>query len=327
MTVRTGQDGRSADADQKLGKNPKEYPNPDSMPQVQVALRAMAQGKTVRANDVMAYIVTGDSKSSESAAKRAYAPQDVLKTDTELKPGQSSSLSLRPGRASLTSLDVEWYLYKQIFPPVERLCAPLDGTDAVRLAECLGLDTRKYQISSSSAQADQEIHPLESQIDDEIRFKDAARLSLRCRYCKNSFTIDGLSQTLAFCSPDGLRCPNTSCGKALANISVVAQLEHQIRQQTSKYYEGWLVCDDASCGNRTRQMSVYGHRCLGPKGLGIGCLGRMSYEYTEKMMYSQLLYFQSLWDVDKAKAKAKGDDKGTCWNALVQTRHLSCQTS
>lgn len=72
----------------KLGKNPKEYPNPDSMPQVQVALRAMAQGKTVRVNDVMAYIVTGDSKtSSENAAKRAYAPQDVLKLESGLKPG------------------------------------------------------------------------------------------------------------------------------------------------------------------------------------------------------------------------------------------------
>ena len=57
------------------------------MPQVQVALRAMAQGKTVRANDVMSYITTGDSQSSEHAAKRAYAPQDVLKPESELKPG------------------------------------------------------------------------------------------------------------------------------------------------------------------------------------------------------------------------------------------------
>lgn len=77
----------------KLGKNPKEYPNQDSMPQVQVALRAMAQGKTVRVNDVMAYIVTGDSASSENAAKRAFAPQDVLKADSELKPGRFHSLA------------------------------------------------------------------------------------------------------------------------------------------------------------------------------------------------------------------------------------------
>ncbi|KAI9846781.1 MAG: DNA-directed DNA polymerase alpha catalytic subunit pol1 [Sclerophora amabilis] len=272
----------------KLGKNPKDYPNSDSMPQVQVALRAMAQGKTVRVNDVMSFIVTGDSKSSESAAKRAFAPQDVLKADSGLKP------------------DVDWYLYKQIFPPIERLCAPIDGTDAIRLAECLGLDTRKYAIhSSSSAAEQQELFPLESQIADEVRFQDAARLSLRCRACKAAFVFDGLLNTpLEACSPNGLTCPSPSCAKQLPNISVVAQLEHQIRQQTARYYEGWLVCDDPSCGNRTRQMSVYGHRCLGPQGLGKGCLGRMGYEYTEKMMYNQLLYFQSLWDVNKAKTKA-----------------------
>lgn len=88
------------------------------------------------------------------------------------------------------------------------------------------------------------------------------------------------------------------------------QLEHQVRQQTCKYYEGWLVCDDQACGNRTRQMSVYGHRCLGPKGLAHGCLGKMRYEYTEKMIYNQLLYFATLFDVDKAKNLAKGADKG-----------------
>ena len=55
----------------KLGKNPKDYPNADTMPQVQVALRELARGKTVRKDDVIAYIVTGDGKSAnEPAAKR-----------------------------------------------------------------------------------------------------------------------------------------------------------------------------------------------------------------------------------------------------------------
>ncbi|KAI9824324.1 MAG: hypothetical protein M1819_000884 [Sarea resinae] len=269
----------------KLGKNPKEYPNPDSMPQVQVALREMANGKTVRVNDVMSYIITGDSNSSENAAKRAYTPQDVIKSKSELKP------------------DIEWYLYKQILPPIERLCAPIDGTDAVHLAECLGLDTRKYQISSSSAQQQEVIFPLESQIPDEIRFKDAARLTLRCRYCKESIPFDGLATSHAVCTRDGLVCPNSACARPLSILSVGAQIEAHIRSHTAAYYAGWLVCDDPSCGNRTRQMSVYGHRCLGPRGLGHGCLGRMVYEYSEKQLYNQLLYFQGLWDVDKAKSK------------------------
>lgn len=279
----------------KLGKAPKDYPNADTMPQVQVALRELARGKNVRKDDVIAYIVTGDGKTSEPPAKRSFTPQDVAKPDSGLIP------------------DVEWYLYKQIFPPVERLCANISGTDTVRLAECLGLDIRKYSINNSTSNggASTEIHPLESQIDDEIRFKDAVRLNLRCRSCKALFGFDGLIGSADICSAAGITC---RCGVTLSNFSVMMQLEHQIRQQTCKYYEGWLVCDDQACGNRTRQMSVYGHRCLGPKGLAHGCLGKMRYEYTEKMIYNQLLYFTTLFDVDKAKKVAKGADKGKSYH-------------
>ncbi|KAF5871360.1 putative dna polymerase alpha catalytic protein [Botrytis fragariae] len=257
----------------KLGKAPKDYPNADNMPQVQVALRELAKGKQVRKDDVIAYIVTGEGKTSENAAKRSFTPQDVMKRDSGLKP------------------DVEWYLYKQIFPPVERLCANISGTDTVRLADCLGLDARKYSINNnnSAGSNEAEIHPLESQIDDSVRFKDSTRLTLRCRSCKAMFGFEGILNSTENCSPSGIIC---RCGTTLSTLSIMTQLEHQIRQETCKYYEGWLVCDDQACGNRTRQMSVYGHRCLGPKGLAQGCLGKMR-----------------LFDVDKARSNARGTEK------------------
>ena len=223
------------------------------------------------------------------APKRSYTPQDVLKAGSGLQA------------------DIEYYLLKQIFPPIERLCAPIPGTDSVRLAECLGLDIRKYQINTSSSnnQQEAEIFPLESQIPEGVRFQDAARFTLRCGFCHESAPFEGLCVSTAMCSPAGLVCINSDCQKPFPTISVIAQLEHQIRAQTSQYYDGWLVCDDSSCGNRTRQISVYGHRCLGQEGRAEGCLGRMGYEYSEKRMYNQLLYFAGLWDVDKAKEKAK----------------------
>lgn len=260
------------------------------MPQVQVALREIARGKTIKVNDVMSFVVTNGDEQTKSlpAPKRSYTIQDVMKVDSGLQP------------------DIEYYLLKQIFPPIERLCAPIPGTDSVRLAECLGLDTRKYQINTSSNdQQSKEITPLESQIPDSIRFKDAARLSLRCRSCHGKSTFEGLCKSAAFLSPDGLICSNAECKSPLSIISILCQLESQIRAQTSTYYEGWLACDDPSCGNRTRQISVYGHRCLGPSGRAEGCLGRMAHEYTEKQLYNQLLYFAGLFDVDKAKENAK----------------------
>ncbi|KAI0382967.1 hypothetical protein F5Y04DRAFT_36337 [Hypomontagnella monticulosa] len=279
----------------QLGKAPKEYPNADSMPQVQVALREIARGKNVRRGDVISYVVTGDSKStSEPVAKRAYTPQDVMKPDSGLK------------------VDVEWYVGKQIFPPVERLCANITGTSTSQLAEQLGLDVRRYANNSTfnqSSSNDLEIHPLESQIPDEIRFRDCARLLLRCRKCKAEAPFEGLlASPENRITPQGVACP--SCSAVIPNLSVIAQVERAIRTATSRYYEGWLVCDDASCGNRTRQMSVYGTRCLGPKGLASGCLGRMRYEFGERDMYNQLVYFASLFDVEKAKAKANSGATG-----------------
>lgn len=276
----------------QLGKAPQEYPNADSMPQVQVALRDLARGKTVRKGDVVSYIITGDSQSSEPAPKRAYAPAD-LKADSTLIP------------------DVEWYIGKQIFPPVERLCANITGTSTSQLAEQLGLDVRKYnsiQTQQNSASDDLEIHPLESQIPDEVRFSDCARLSIRCRKCKATSPFEGIITSLDRISATGVTCPG--CSNAIPTLSIVAQVENAIRTQTTRYYEGWLVCDDSQCGNRTRQISVYGTRCLGPKGLARDCLGRMRYEYTEKAIYNQLVYFASLWDVDRARTKATASAAG-----------------
>lgn len=282
----------------QLGKNPKEYPNGNSMPSVQVALKLMARGKHVKAKDVMSFVITGESSgSAENAAKNAYPIDEVLKADSGLKP------------------DIEYYLHKQILPPVERLCAPISGTNITLLAACLGLDTSKYRVSSlsnSSANQDTEIHPLESQIPDSVRFKSCTPLYLRCRTCTTVFPFSGISSTsktgLERVSHEGIQCPNSSCSAVLQTVSIVAQTESAIRQYLSNYYAGYLVCDEPQCNARTRQISVYGHRCLGPKGLATGCLGKMRFEISEKDVWNQLLYLQSLFDVDRV-GKGEGGVK------------------
>ena len=284
----------------QLGKAPKEYPNATSMPSVQVALKLMAKGKSVKAKDVMAFVICGSSNGSAEQAAKNAEPIDAVLADKEG--------ALRP--------DVEYYLHKQILPPVERLCAPIGCTNVSLLAECLGLDTSKYRVSnaSGSAESGNEITTLESQVPDHIRFKDCEALDLLCLGCKKHFEYRGLNPLppadgeipltpTATLTNDGLACPRTGCGRKMSTLTLSGQLEAQIRRHTSRYYSAWLQCDDVACGIRTRQISVYGHRCLGPRGLAYGCSGRMAFEYSEKALYNQLLYLQGLFDVERGLEK------------------------
>ena len=42
-------------------------------------------------------------------------------------------------------------------------------------------------------------------------------------------------------------------------------------------------------------------RCIGNSGRAMDCKGVMRYRYNDKQLYNQLLYFQSIFDVDKTK--------------------------
>lgn len=115
-------------------------------------------------------------------------------------------------------------------------------------------------------------------------------------------------------------CPN--CKAPLQMPSVQTQLEMQVRKHVARLYEGWTMCQDATCGQRTRMMGVYGKRCLRP-----GCTGQVvmevrvvmnheiamvlkSPQYSDLALYTQLAYFRSLFDGDKAVSKAKGARQG-----------------
>ncbi|KAL9054205.1 MAG: hypothetical protein Q9162_004313 [Coniocarpon cinnabarinum] len=273
----------------QLSKAPSEYPHAKSMPSVQVANKLIARGKAVRAKDVMSFVITGTNNGSqESAASNAMPQEDCLRPDTELKP------------------DIDYYLHKQILPPVERLCAPVSLTNVTRLAECLGLDTSKYRVSRASEnKEDTEIRPLDSQVPDHVRFAACDPLTFKCLSCHQRLTYRGLldADSQSLITHAGITC--TACKTPFRNLTIVAQVEAQIRALLARYYEGWLICDDPSCGNRTRQMSVYGHRCLGPQGLARGCLGRMSWEMSAGHVWNQLIFYERAFDVERvAKAGA-----------------------
>lgn len=269
----------------KLSKDPKSYPNGKSMPQVQVALKLREQGKVIKAGSVITYAITAPQNEEDKStpAERARSIQELLsKKDPNLKP------------------DPTYYLEKQIFAPVERLLERIEGIDMVRVASSLGIDTKRYILRVKNSEgANGEILPMESSIPDSERFRTSSYLVLNCK-CGHSFRFGGI-----LASPDykvtfnGVCCQK--CEYTFPEIKLTSQLESMIRKHIALYYAGWLVCDDPACGITTRQISVYGKRCIGASGKAMDCKGMMRYRYSDKQLYNQLLYFNSIFDVDKTK--------------------------
>jgi len=69
-----------------------------------------------------------------------------------------------------------YYLAQQVHPVVSRLCDPLEGTDASRLALCLGLDPNDYKGSNRGSEAaEAERNAWRSE---EERFRDCEKLKV-----------------------------------------------------------------------------------------------------------------------------------------------------
>lgn len=112
----------------QLTKQPKEYPNAKSLPHVQVALRMNAtMNKRFKRGDMVDYIICQDGTDNQ-AMQRAYHIEEI-KANEKLK------------------IDTEYYLAQQVHPVVSRLIEPIEGTDAARIAICLGLDASKFKAA------------------------------------------------------------------------------------------------------------------------------------------------------------------------------------
>ncbi|ORZ15507.1 DNA polymerase family B-domain-containing protein [Lobosporangium transversale] len=283
-----------------LTKAPEDYADARSQPHVQVALRRMRKGISIRAGDTVPYVICINENAPTqkgSYAERAYHPEEMLQPDSGL------------------SIDFEYYLNQQVYPPVERLCGPIEGTDATRLADCLGLDTSKFRAVVRTDGQEEEFQTLASQLSDAERYKGAEAFELRCRGCQSSYKCSALAMEMDSTSYFGLQCPN--CMTIAQPASACVQLIGAIRKYIHKYYQGWVICDEQSCRNRTRMVSVVGRRCLVD-----GCRGTMHNEYSDGSLYTQISFFSHIFDTDKALSKIDFEKNGAIRVQIEQNREL-----
>ena len=240
-----------------LNKHPEQYPDRAKQYHVQVALALKAQGQPIGVGAHIAYVLC--QQEEPASGRRAYHPDEVKRAQGKL------------------TVDVEWYLESQIHPPVNRLCAHIEGTSSPQLAHCLGLDPSKFAHSKAGhgqgldGHDDDDAIPSVLQADAE-RFKDCRPLQLTCAKCATPNDFPGVFAQLNNTSEpmarrSGLVCVAPECqadlwgydqegiyghvGDDLAAV-LANRLHLAIRDCTKRYYDGWVACGDATCTQRTQ---------------------------------------------------------------------------
>ncbi|XP_062939609.1 DNA polymerase alpha catalytic subunit isoform X2 [Cynocephalus volans] len=273
-----------------LTKDPQDYPDKKSLPHVHVALWINSQGgRKVKAGDTVSYVICQDG-SNLAASQRAYAPEQLQKQDNLI-------------------IDTQYYLAQQIHPVVARICEPIDGIDAVLIAAWLGLDPTQFRVLHYHK--DEENDALlggPAQLTDEEKYRDCERFKCPCPTCgtENIYdnVFDGSGTDM---EPSLYRCSNIDC-KA-SPLTFMVQLSNKlivdIRRCIKKYYDGWLICEEPTCRNRTRHLPLQFSR-NGP--LCPACMkATLRPEYSDKSLYTQLCFYRYIFDAECALEKLVTD--------------------
>lgn len=306
MAKAADMDGNKVPVDQfvitkTLTKAPHDYPDAKHQAHVQVALRLMARGKAVRPGQDIAYIICEATGTQEktSFADRARHPEE-LQLDPNLQ------------------IDISWYKSQQVHPLVTRILIPIEGIDAARIAECLGMDGKRF-MKTTIGHAE---HSLGSFVE-ATSANVAALLDRNARWKKFESCLEGVALPggevatwrhllkpetwdvegagALFRTPSG---GGVSPRKA-QNLFVL-----QLRKLLLEYSEGWVMTGDAGDHQdvglfKTRRMRS-GQNCV-----------------SEQDVLQQLEFMEYLTDMARKGQSGEDDDRGC--RAAADTMHRVCK--
>ncbi|CAB3401796.1 unnamed protein product [Caenorhabditis bovis] len=268
----------------QLTKNPKDYADLKAQPHAAVAKRLNESGRfNLRHGDIVEYIICEDG-TGNPATQRAYHRTE-MDENNELK------------------IDLIYYLAQQVHPVVCRLCAPIEETDAVRIAECLGLDATSYRraAAATAAQcADEEDYMWQQE-----NYDLCEGLAIRCPLsgCGETSVIRAVFDFESDASSPRIRL--SSCAKCQrswlpeSTMAIVAnQIDRQLGDFVARHMSAGYKCDEPTCEYRTRLQTMKWCR------EGLECVkcstGILRKEYTSKQLFDQQMFIHTLLDVENA---------------------------
>ncbi|KAE9449676.1 hypothetical protein C3L33_18427, partial [Rhododendron williamsianum] len=241
-------------------------------------------------------------------------------------------------------VDIAYYLSQQIHPVVSRLCASIQGTSPARLADCLGLDSSKFQSKSSDGVDNDASSLLLCGVNDDERYGGCEPLTLSCPSCCGTFECPTVLSSIRALISDkktdskaeessqsfwhNLHCPKCPDEGDVGRISP-ALIANQVKRQTegfiSTYYKGLMTCDDETCKYTTRSLNL---RVLGDSERGTVCPnypccnGHLIRKYTEADLYKQLTYFCHVLDTVRCIEKIEHNIRIPAEKELARIRPL-----
>jgi len=344
----------------QLTKRPEEYPDARAQPHVQVALRRRAAGKRdgIQPGETVPYIIcihnpTPSQENNEAPANgspgekagplsgaspnaaatphaSAPSPTPAAPTPVVKSGGSSGQLAERAYhpdevRASGGQLmvDVEYYLANQVHPVVSRLCAPIEGTDPMRIADCLGLDSARFKGAAAASAAGESGSGFGddgfnggSIMDDDEHYKDCAPLTLLSPNGSRFEFRGAMELAMGSISVEQLFAPPDAVGDEAATIrreALVNQVLLRAREAIATYYDGELEADDELARAANNGASTLRDVVLKPSGevgrfphpdvsrhAGVLLSRRMS----ERKLFLQLSHFYRLLHPESAIKRA-----------------------
>ena len=172
-----------------------------------------------------------------------------------------------------------------------------EGTDAARIAECLGLDASHFRQALRRAEDDDAAVIAVTEESEAEKYRDCEDLKIPCRGCGADVAVtveeDGSSGQLTLQS-----CPACKLAPLDDAAYVRNRVARTIRQHVRSYYEAWSVCEDPACALRTRQTPL---TMIRGQPVCPACRrGILHPEFSERFMYRQLGYYQHVLSKDSA---------------------------
>jgi DNA polymerase alpha subunit A len=150
-------------------------------------LKGQGKSEAELVNNFIPYVICKQpfdtAKQNPQLADKAYHPDEVVASRGKHE------------------LDNEWYITQQILPPITRLIEHIDGIDVAFVAQCLGVDAKKYKYHSEKKRddADEDIGPISNPIlhtetEKSLKQRSLATLKVKCPNCSHDYDFPGIFQ-------------------------------------------------------------------------------------------------------------------------------------